>query len=173
MKDRYAEAHPDWDVVEAPGPDPWIKAEAVNPAVAATDAEIVVVADADVWTDGLERAVYAVACGEPWAMPHGIVKRLTEASTAHYTAGATALAADLDRPAYQGLWGGGIVVAPRLTLLDVPMDPRFVGWGGEDVSWAIALHVLAGPGWRGTADLIHLWHPPEPRMSGKYGKSVV
>lgn len=41
--------------------------------------------------------------------------------------------------------------------------------GQEDESWAIALATLAGPPWRGEADLIHLWHPPERRMSRRKG----
>lgn len=35
----------------------------------------------------------------------------------------------------------------------------------------MALTTLAGTRWRGKADLIHLWHPPQPRLSRKIGNT--
>jgi len=131
-------------VAQGPRDRPWSKGAALLPAVEASEAEIVVVHDADVWSHGTPAAVAAVEAGEPWAMPHGTVYRLSEPASVEYMA------------------GGGFVAIPRETYLSVPMDPRFEDWGGEDLSWANALWFLTGPGWRGTADLIHLWHPPEP-----------
>lgn len=168
---RYALEHAGWHVVEAPAGDgDWCKASAVNPAVAAAPDGIVVVADADVWCDGLPRAVEAVGGGAPWAMPHRLVHRLTPDATSLLVAG-TGQAQRLEtteRP-YRGVLGGGIVVAHRDALRAAPLDPRFVGWGQEDISWAIALHTLAGRCWRGSADLLHLWHPPQSRMSRRVG----
>ena len=43
--------------------------------------------------------------------------------------------------------------------------PRIRGWGQEDEAWSIALHCLYGEPWRGDRDLVHYWHPPQPRMS--------
>ena len=165
---RAALAPRGWTVTlaEAP-PGSWSKGAAAAPAIAASTAATIVVADADVWTAGLERAIARVAAGAPWAVPHGHVYRLTAHATAEVLAGERTIAPGLptDEPPYEGLWGGGIVVLPRELALDVPLDPRFAGWGQEDVSWAIALAELAGPGWRGTDPLFHLWHPPQPRMS--------
>jgi hypothetical protein len=53
-----------------------------------------------------------------------------------------------------------------------PIDPRFVGWGQEDESWALALGCLAGPSWRGTAELWHLWHEPQVRQSRSVGSAA-
>lgn len=72
-------------------------------------------------------------------------------------------------PSYQGFAGGGITVLPVRTYLDVPLDTRFTGWGGEDEAWALALRALVGPPWRGTAPLWHLWHPPQDRASRRWG----
>jgi hypothetical protein len=72
---------------------------------------------------------------------------------------------------YRGYRGGGFVVAPRKTLIDIPIDPRFVGWGHEDSAWAWALMTLAGNPWRGTAPLVHLWHPPQERPSRRHGSA--
>lgn len=127
------------------------------PEIRSSDAEIVVVADADVWTDGLSAAVTAVKDGAPWAMPHTEVHRLSKDGRG------------LAQEPYRGALGGGIVVAPRQTLLDIPLDPRFVGWGQEDHSWGLALTTLAGIPWRGEATLTHFWHPPQERITRKYG----
>lgn len=170
VRDRYREHHPDWPVILSPGPDPWIKAEAVMPAVEQCDAEIVVVADADVWTTGLSEAVCAIEAGEGWAIPHRTVHRLTEQATSALLRGDPA--EDLEQPPYKGVPGGGLVVATRETLLTVPLDPRFVGWGQEDESWSRALYCLLGPPWRGDADLIHLWHPPQRRTNRRKGSEA-
>jgi hypothetical protein len=134
---------------------PWVKALAVMPAIARSTADLVVVADADVWCDGIPEALRALERGAAWAIPHQLVHRLEEHG----------------QPAevYVGIEGGGIVAAPRRTLLDIPLDPRFVGWGQEDESWGAALSSVAGAPWRGTADLIHYWHPPQQRISRTRG----
>lgn len=170
VRAQYARWHPGWHVVEAPAPAAgvWCKATAAHPAIRSAPSGVVVVADADVWCDRIDAAVLAVTAGAAaWAIPHRLVHRLTQAATDALIAGAAA-EETCQRP-YTGLEGGGIVVAHRDTLIDVPLDPRFTGWGQEDLSWAMALHTLHGPAWRGTADLIHLWHPPQDRLSRKIG----
>jgi len=184
VRERYASIHPDWDVVEAPAPEgPWSKGAAVKPAVRGCDAEIVIQADADVWSDGLERAVYAVICGQAeWAVPHRMVHRLSEVGTEAVLEGkdwreladGPHLHGDrfyAQRP-YEGLWGGGIVVARRSVMLDCPIDSRFQTWGQEDEAWALALQCLYGKGWRGKADLVHLFHPPAERENRRYGSKA-
>lgn len=148
----------------------WSKAAAVTPAVEASRADLIVIHDADVFCDGLEKAIGAVEAGEPWAMPHERVHRLNVEATDALIASSLGSVRDrfAERP-YRGIWGGGILVLPRETYLSVPLDPRFVGWGGEDISHANALWHLAGEGWRGQADLIHLWHPPQNRMNRQHG----
>lgn len=158
----YAEHHPYWAVTtsQTPPAAPWVKAIAVTAAARASTAEILVIADADVWTTGLTGAVEAVAAGATWAIPHLQVFRLTRAASWQTPSPAapaiTPPDADLEERPYRGVEGGGIVVLPRRLALDVPLDPRFCGWGGEDLAWGYALRCLAGPPWRGTAPLIHL-----------------
>lgn len=152
------------------------KAELVMPAIEASSAEIVVVADADVWTEGLSAAVSAVVCGVcEWSVPHRLLRRLDELTSSLVCRyGLEALAGDELEPGYaerprDGRLGGGIVVAQPQTLLEAPLDPRFRGWGQEDTSWALALRTLAGDPWRGDAELLHFWHPPAQRMSRMRG----
>jgi hypothetical protein len=156
-------------VVVAPGGEPWIKAAAVMPAIEHSRAEVIVLADADVWCDGLDQAVAAVQDGAGWAIPHLDVVRLTEAGTAACVAGEPWQSLPTVQRPYRGIEGGGYLVALRETFLTIPLDPRFVGWGQEDHSHGIALYTLLGPAWRGTAPLIHLWHPPAPRLNRQRG----
>lgn len=154
----YADHHPDWPVILGRCDEgPWIKAQAIMDALSRTDADVLVITDADVFTDGLAEAVAAVITGAKWAIPHYLVKRRAEDGTAE------------DERPYPGIEGGGIVVLPREALLDCPPDPRFIGWGQEDECWAVALTALYGPPWRGTADLVHYWHPPQERWTRRRG----
>lgn len=149
-------------------PAPWRKAVAVDDAACRTDADILVVADADCLCDGVSAAIDAVDAGAPWAVPHNLVHRLDEPATTQLYAGGQPGPGRTQRP-YTGFAGGGIVVLPRSTWHAVPMDPRFEGWGCEDSSWALALEKLTGRPWRGTADLLHLYHPPAPKQLQRWG----
>ncbi len=152
-----------------PPPGPWCKAAALMPAVSGSE-EVVVLADADVWCDEVTAAVSAVEGGAEWAVPHKEVRRMTEKATSYLMAGCLSpIALETDEDPYNGIPGGGIVVVRRDVLLEVPFDPRFLGWGGEDVSWRDAMLTLVGAPWRGRAPFFHLWHPPQPRLSRKVG----
>jgi hypothetical protein len=172
---------------------PWIKALAVAGALRETDAEILIVADADVWAQGLPQALQAVRDGQAWAIPHRGVLRLSEAATARYLendngrpgrgarcgggtvessasyANGPVGAGDLAEPAYLGTEGGGIVLLRRETYEACPLDLRFAGWGSEDDAWGMALRTLYGPPLRVRAPLIHLFHPPQQRATRSYG----
>lgn len=139
------------------------------PVIERSDAEIIVVHDADVWTDGVDGAVTACQNGAKWAIPHRGVFRLTEEGTHNFLAGQPWKDQPLEQPAYLGIEGGGIVVARRETLLDIPLDPRFVGWGQEDQSWGLALRALLGAPHRVKRPLVHLYHPPQQRLTRSRG----
>jgi hypothetical protein len=173
--DRYEREHPDWTVTVAEFPpdstgNSWCKAVAAMPAVERSTADVIVLADADVVCDRTGDAVDAIARdGVPYAIPHCAVHRLSEQGTAAVLSGEDWNGQPLDRAPYRGREGGGIVVARRETLLDCPLDARFVGWGREDESLGMALFTLHGPPWRSSAPLLHLWHPPQERVGRKYG----
>jgi hypothetical protein len=159
-----------WKVIEATAPaGGWRKGAAVNPAVETCGTEIVILADADVWCDGLADAVNAVKAGAGWAAPHLRVHRLTEEGTEAVIGGKDWRDQPLAQEPYKGILGGGVVVARRESLLEAPLDSRFVGWGQEDEAHALALNALFGKPWRGSADLIHLFHPPQPRLTRRRG----
>lgn len=170
---RYRERHPEWDgpwVIHA-RPGPWIKATAISRGVTDLNRDdIVIIADADIWTDGIPAAVQAVRDGAAWAIPHRGVHRLTEASTRAVLDGSEPHQ-ELERAErpYAGVPGGGAIVLTAGLLERTPMDPRFRGWGQEDESWGLALTAIAGSPWRGKAPLFHLWHPAPERMTRRRG----
>lgn len=179
LRARWEAAYPGWELLEAGCPDdgPWRKGVAVAEGVDRASHEVIVVADADVWCDGVVTAAAVVADGSAgWAIPHHLLRRLTAIATDEVLAsGAWPTVRTsftyAERP-YVGHPGGGIVVLTREVYRRAPIDPRFAGWGDEDNAWAVALRLLAGREWRGTDDLWHLWHPPQPRQSRSHGSSA-
>jgi len=169
--------HPGWQLVEGRCDDgPWRKAVAVDDALARADGDVLVVADADVFVAGAADAVAAVRAGSAgWAVPHHRVHRLSEPATAAVLAGEPwprAARAGYARPPYKGVAGGGIAVLPRSTYERVPIDARFEAWGSEDLAWGAALDTVAGRHLRGSAPLVHLWHPPAPRLNAHVGSAA-
>lgn len=165
-----------WEIVTGDASGDWSKGAAVADALARATGDVIVMADADVWCDGVTDAVNAVNAGAAWAVPHHRVLRLTDhASREVYATGQwptvrTHLTYE-QRP-YPGQPGGGMAVMTRATYEAAPIDPRFVGWGQEDEAWNVCLFRLVGKPWRGTADLWHLWHPAQPRQSRAVGSTA-
>lgn len=152
------------------GEGEWCKAAAVANGLASTDADVIVVHDADVWCDGTSKAIEAVLAGEAqWAIPHNLVYRLKPRPTQEILDGGPLVRSPVERKPYCGWVGGGIVVITRRAWETAPLDPRFRGWGQEDASWALALLTLVGSPWRGNSPLVHLWHEPQPRLCNEYG----
>lgn len=170
---HYAVEFPGWELIVATSGEPWAKGRAVHDAYRRSSGSVLVIADADSFV--APQALRAAVAGavDPtwngWAMPHGMVHRLNQQATEAVYAGQPPDPRKLARPAYHGVKGGGIVAIRReIYELVGGIDPRFEGWGGEDVSLAMALMKLTGRPWRRSmADLWHLWHPhPAPDLRG-------
>lgn len=171
---RFASEHPDWEVVEGSSPPgPFSRTAAILDALGRASGDRLLVLDADIWSDFSEAMEMVGEHG--WAVPHRLVHRLSAESTEKVLAGADwrglPLSSDNSQDAkpYKGLECGGAVAFRRDALEAVPPDPRFRGWGQEEVSHAAALRTLIGKPWRGDADLVHLWHPSQPRMNRRIG----
>ena len=145
----------------------WCKADAYNPAVAASTADVVVLADADSFpdADALAEAV-DMADRLGWAAPFDQVRRLSYDATMMLLdcdPATTDVPPDrrVEADVHDVLPGGGIVVMRReLALACGPYDRRFVGWGGEDFALGNTARTLTG-NYAGTVGgpLWHLWHP--------------
>lgn len=180
----WEQHHPDWVLTVGEYPSlagGWRKSIAVLAGGPVHDADVVIVSDADVICEQVDTAISVVSGdrrvrGIParplWAMPHRDVHRLNESATQMINArtwwpSQVVTTREL-RPyvarSYAGFAGGGLVVLRGRLFNEVPMDPRFVGWGQEDHSWALALSMLGGAPWRGHGLLWHLWHPKAPRL---------
>jgi len=178
----WAASYPDWPVIVGEWPaeaGPWRKGCAVRAAgVHPGRGDVVVVADADVIPVGIASAVDAIGSIGPgrtparWAMPFRLVHRLTLAATDLVTSGRLPLPGGpipttmvgLVEETYVGSAGGGAVVLRGDVFSGIPIDPRFAGYGQEDLSWSLALHRLVGAPAMWSAPLWHLWHPPQERM---------
>lgn len=177
---RWAELGYDCTLGEYEGEGRWCKALAVQRGIDATDREFLIIADADVWCDGMQDLVKSLLRGSPWVVPHRMVHRLSQDATMRVLAGEAepnsrmpldvlkSRTHPLGRP-YVGRLGGGIVGLPRRIWDECPLDQRFKGWGHEDESWALALEHLYGPANRHDARLWHLWHPPQERIAWGLG----
>lgn len=172
VRRRYADEHPSWQVVigEVDPSLPWAKAAAIRVGLEKATGSLLVLADADVWTDGVARAVDRVKGGvASWAVPHTQVVRLDQRMTTLVLNGQDFRPSGLDRRPYTGIVGGGITVIRRELYEEAPLDSRFVGWGHEDEAAGHMWRCLAGQPWRGRAKLWHLWHPAQPKLSPAIG----
>lgn len=169
----YARHFPDWKIVVGTCAGEWSKGAALHLAYQRASSGPLVLADADsvlYQPAALQEAVTAVREERAsWVQPHFKVYRLNEKETARLHAGADNIRLGLTcRQPYGGLPGGGITVLSRDAWETVRgVDPRFHGWGGEDICFGYALETLVGPALRLEADLVHLWHPhPAPDLRG-------
>lgn len=152
-------------------PDRWCKAQAVADGLSRATGDLLVIADADVWSEHLQTAIDAVESGQvQWASPHRHVRRLTEQGTEQFINGERETAKTEEQ--HHAVLGGGMVVLSRETYERCPLDARFVGWGSEDQSFGYALRTLYGKPLINNQPLWHLWHPPQQRMTRKVGNAA-
>lgn len=171
VRTRLESCFPDWQIVVGTCPGTWSKGVALADAASRADGDVLVMHDADVFTsiESLAESVEQVQAGAPWSVPHMLVHRLTPKASEQVLASDPKKATAADRARrevvryrYPGQPGGGIAVLTRSAWDQVPVDPRFLGWGGEDEAWGIALDATIGRHHRGQAPLLHLWHPLQP-----------
>lgn len=180
VQQQYAATFPSWEVIVGRSADgPFSRSQAIIDGATniSIDADVIVVADADVWPADRSCFIEAIDAAREtgWAVPHRLIHRLSEQSSYRFMGGAPLDGLELDtsnrqdsKP-YVGHATGTLLVILPDVLFEVSPDRRFVGWGQEDDAWAFALRTLVGSGHRGTADLVHLWHPPQERKNRRIG----
>ena len=176
LRARWEALRPAWEVVEGRcRADRWCKAEAVHNATTNATGDVWVICDADLWVESWptlrDAALYASEHG--WCVPCGNVYRLNATATndivAHdpddqtitWPTNRTAMA----RNPYRLFPGGGIfAITPDAYRTAGGFDPRFVGWGGEDLAFAAALRTIVGEPARLEASVWHLHHRPASKV---------
>lgn len=155
---------------------PWSKARAVAAAIDPDwpDDDILVIHDADVWAPKLPATIDIIHSKmRRWATPHTMVHRLGEELTGRVMAGEIPFGglgrSGLDQPPYRGVVGGGCVVLSRAAYRQVPLDPRFLGWGQEDEAWGFAMARVLGQPYQANDRLYHFWHPHPERINRAVG----
>lgn len=187
--EKYWQAHlPNAEILMGDNDDrPYNKTMAVNHAFTKAKGDIIVILDADCYIDAkiisecAERIRAARKAGRHlWFIPYRRFYRLTERATN------VLLRTDPRRPMMfpdpppRGIWdspnpqgvsashwyGAMIQVMPREAFEAAGgMDERFVGWGGEDISFMHAVDAMYGRHKTTKNSVFHLWHP---RTQGSY-----
>lgn len=152
-----------------PDPELFNRGRALNAGVAATDRPILVFADGDVWIplNALQSAVMSTRrwnSKRSYVVPFDKIIWMDELWSAEVLRGDKPIAT---RPSSKHIvleWGQTSVgicnVVRRERFLDFGgFDPRYRGWGCEDVSWDAAAETLGGPKLRLRAEGRHLYHP--------------
>jgi hypothetical protein len=148
---------------------PWCKASAVSEALEThhLDADWLIITDGDVWCENFPTWIDDVMCSEQqWGIPHKTIDRLDATSTSKVLNGGP-WGGTYAKPPYKSVAGGGTVMLRREMYEQVPLDPRFVGWGYEDECWGLGLMTMFGEPLKGTDPMWHLWHPPAVPKTGR------
>lgn len=173
IHEHYRRCHRDCELIVSECPTKeWSKGAAVNEGVARSTGDALILADADSWvgepTIRTAQELLRTDRFPQWIVPHGNVFRLNEAWTQRVYEGSAPRTTEVVRYPYMGLVGGGINVLTRQAFDAVNgMDPRFIGWGGEDLCFGIALTTMKYYHYRIGEPLWHLYHPhPAPDLRG-------
>lgn len=155
------------------------KTSAVNDAVAHSHGRVLVILDSDCYIAGpvIQHCADAIDAAVRrriplWFIPFRSLYRLTEMTTKQILASDPAHPLRLpsppshfqidsvNGPSYGHHFGAMIQILPREAFeLVGGMDPRFAGWGGEDVAFVRAVDTLYGQHKTTKNDVLHLWHP--------------
>lgn len=157
---------------------PFSKTVAVNRAFQKSHGDIIVILDSDAYIDTkviehcAERIRSARTMGSKlWFVPYMWIWRLTKNATMNvlnskprdpYTFSTPPPEEDVEGTDGSG-WGrryGALAqIMPREAFESVGgMDERFRNWGGEDISFLIALNTLWAKHSNTPNDILHLWH---------------
>ncbi|MEH7119633.1 galactosyltransferase-related protein [Neobacillus vireti] len=155
------------------------KAKAVNLAAKKATREILVIADADVVFDPqlIIKALKVLPhapCIIPFTEIYDIDRSGTERLVKSKPAWPFAFKADECKKAswiYQG-FAGKLIIIPKVNFEAAGgFDERFIGWGGEDDAFSLAVQTISGKLENIEGVIFHLWHPSSSYSTNPFGKA--
>jgi glycosyltransferase involved in cell wall biosynthesis len=165
---------------------PFCKTAAVNEAFSRSSGDVVAILDADAYLDActLLKAAWEIrADRRNWFVPYQRMYRLTERVTSLVVESDPDDPLTLTDPPPAGAWisengqstghwyGALCQIMPREAFEAVKgMDPRFRGWGGEDVSLMHSIDTLYSRHKTLNAPAYHLWHRSTSAGTGNAAK---
>lgn len=173
IRERWAKILPEAEIVFGTddGGVPFSKTTAVNDAFLKSTGEVLVVTDADTWADedavraGIAEAMKTQRLVIPWRKSY----RLRERDSKDLLSGRpmTPSMLAVAEPGPEPQTGGMLLIISRSAFERVNgMDPRFRGWGYEDVSFVRCCDTLLGRKTIIDGRAYALWHP-RPTLPGK------
>jgi hypothetical protein len=147
------------------GGEPFSRGASVNRGVAERPgADVYVFADADTLVDHRQVMLAAEAAvhSPGIVLAYNRYGYLTRDGTRQVLDGYTGSWDALLEWSLQGTVSTCIVLSAETWRLTGGFDPRFRGWGMEDVAFEITARTVCGPTRRIPGTAWHLWHPPEP-----------
>jgi hypothetical protein len=179
VKKRWENDYPEAEIVvaEDTGGEPFSKCEAVNEAYLQSHGDVLVVADADAWMNkkGLDNAIKVARETGRLVVPWRQVLRLSEADSKKFLRKRPTTELELPQDLFDRAFptpipetAGTLYVIRRDAFERVQgMDPRFRGWGHEDVAFARACHTILGPSLYGPETVVSLYHPRPENKNGR------
>jgi len=158
IRQRWEHVLPGVEIVEGTTDSvPFSKSQAINDAYRKSSGDILITADADTW---IEREHILHALDQASAIPHAVVPwtncyRMTRTDSTEICnsdpAGPFPVTQEMvsriddDAPPSPASLAMVVVIQRRAFEAVGGMDPRFLGWGGEDTSFGLACWTLLGP----------------------------
>lgn len=164
---RWAAERPGYRIVEGHDDDdgPFNRSRALNRAARqAADADVLVVADGDSFTEGSQLADAvdrAVATGQI-TFAYDRFCYLSRAGSVKIMGGFRGMWEPFVEFTMTGTCSSAVVTTRALWDQVGGFDETFVGWGGEDVAFSLACQTFGGGLQRIPGPVWHLWHPPAP-----------
>lgn len=142
------------------GAEPFSRAGSRNLAVRCSDADVVILHDADMVCppDAYRQMADLAMSSDRMVVGFNRYRPLSKSATVEAFRGADPFTFDPIAELVDFSVGGVVAITPECWWAAGGMDERFVGWGCEDFAFANAASETLGPLLRLDSPAVHLWH---------------